>query len=146
MSEVRFSHVNIRVRDIVKSLDFYATLGLEVSGCLRLGAGMYAVYVSAPGVPDVTVELVVNENADDGYERSAGSGHLALAVGDLDAVLTRIEDAGIALETPPYHPADRDELLVAFVRDPDDVRVELLQGSFPTPQDALPEPIAAYRK
>ncbi|WNM31709.1 VOC family protein [Streptomyces sp. Li-HN-5-11] len=135
---VRIAHVNIRTKDLDGSISFYRLLGLDIAGCLALGEEATVVYMAAPDAPDLTIELVAHHTAPAGFDRRPGTGHLALAVGDLDELLARLDKAGVELETPPYHPGDRDHLYVCFVQDPNGVRVELIDGSFPTPQDPLP--------
>jgi lactoylglutathione lyase len=38
-------------------------------------------------------------------------------------------------DRPPYAPGGREEYRICFVTDPDGYRIELIDGSFPTPQD-----------
>lgn len=135
---VRISHANIRVADPASSVRFYRALGLELTGCLQLADGYYLLYMTAPDEPAVSLELAVNENADDNYSRDPGSGHLALAVGDLDSLVSKLSDSQIDPESAPFHPADRPDVRVCFVVDPDGTRVELIEGNFPTPSDPFP--------
>jgi lactoylglutathione lyase len=132
----RVHHVNIRVSDPQASLDFYRALGLEVVGCMRMD-GLYTVYLGAPS-GDALLEFSVNESGDPSWSTAAGTGHFALAVDDLDATITSLTSQGLTAEGPAYHPGGRQETRVAFYRDPDDNRVELVHGEFPPPQDALP--------
>ncbi|MEU2282988.1 hypothetical protein ABZ614_13835 [Streptomyces sp. NPDC013178] len=46
---------------------------------------------------------------------------------------------GIEPAAPAYDPGCRPDVWVAFYRDPDGNRAKLLNGTFPPPQDALPE-------
>lgn len=144
MSAVRIAHANIRAADPHASLAFYRHLGLELVGCLRLDP-MYLLYLAAPGDEQCTVELTIHPAADESYDRSPGSGHIALAVGDLDATLERLAAEGITPESPPYNAGGRDDVRICFVTDPDGVRVELVDGAFPTPQDPLPDEIGEAR-
>ena len=112
-----------------------------MTGCLDISPGYALLYLSAPDAPDVTLELAVNQNADEAYDRAAGSGHIALAVGDLDALIAELEQAGIVPAVAPFHPVEGRDLRVCFVTDPDGTKVELIEGSFPTPTDAVPEQI-----
>ena len=133
--------MNIRVADPERSLAFYRAVGLDLVGSLVLGPGYTLHYVGVPGGgPHVAVlELVVNETTDPAYDRSPGSGHLGLEVDDLDAALAALATLGVTPEGPPSRPGGRDDLRpVAFVGDPDGVRVELLQAPWPIPQDSLP--------
>ncbi len=138
------SHVNIRVANPVPSVEFYRAVGLDVVGSAVLSAGYYLIYLGSPVRDDITVELVINESAGEDYDRSPGAGHIGLVVEDLDAALARLEEIGIRPETPPAHPAGREDLpRIAFVRDPDEVRVELIDRLFPTPQDKLDDSVRA---
>lgn len=130
----RIAHVNIQVSDIDASLAFYRGLGLDLVGCLRLDP-VVLYYVAAPGDDQLTLELADNPGLE---TRSPGSGHVALAVGELDPLLAELAADGIEPEQPPFHPAGRDELRICFVQDPDGIRVELIEGHFPTPQDPRP--------
>jgi lactoylglutathione lyase len=136
---MRIHHTNISVSDPVASLTFYRRLGLELAGCLRLDP-RYLLYLGVPGQESPTLELMINPDAAP-HERSPGSGHIALSVDDLDAVLAHLAEAGTKPERPPFHPGDRPDLRVCFVVDPDGIRVELIDGPFATPQDPVPESI-----
>ncbi|MFD2416518.1 VOC family protein [Amycolatopsis pigmentata] len=133
----RIHHANIRVSDPRASLDFYRALGLDVVGCMRM-PGLYTVYLGAPE-GDAVLEFSVNETGDPGWSTDPGTGHLALAVDDLDATIKRLAAQGIEPEGPAYHPGGRQEVRVAFYRDPDANRVEIVHGEFPPPKDALPD-------
>jgi catechol 2,3-dioxygenase-like lactoylglutathione lyase family enzyme len=135
---VRIAHANLQVSDIGESLRFYERLGLELVGCLRLDP-IVLYYVASPEDPQVTIELTDNPGLE---HRHPGSGHVALAVGDLDAMLARLVAAGIEPTRGPLTFADG-EVRVCFVADPDGHAIELCHGSFPTPQDPVPEHIAA---
>lgn len=134
----RIAHVNIRVADPKASIAFYEKLGLEVVGNLQLSPTYFLLYLASPIDKNLTLELTVMEEPPEGYSRSPGTGHIALAVGDLDALLERLAASGIRAETEPFHPSGRKDLRICFVVDPDNVRVELIEGSFPTPGDAIP--------
>jgi lactoylglutathione lyase len=130
-------HANIQVSDAQASLTFYRKLGLDVLGCLRLDP-VVLYYVGRPGESGV-FELAANPGLE---SRQTGSGHLALWVDDLDALLRDLAASGIEPERPPLHPGDRPDLRVCFVADPDGVRVELIDGGLAVPQDELPDGIA----
>lgn len=131
----RVAHVAIQVSDVTASLTFYRRLGLELVGCLRLDP-IVLYYIALPGDDQVPVELIHNPGLE---RRSAGTGHLALAVGDLDALLSRLAVDGIEPEKPPFAPGGRKELRICFVEDPDGTRIELIEGSFPMPSDTPPD-------
>jgi lactoylglutathione lyase len=130
---MRFAHTNVRVRDIDASLRFYEALGFERRGRLQFDSA-YNVYLGLPGDGD-TLELTVNEGREEPYDLGDGYGHVALEVEDLDELLERLAAQGIEPEKPPYGPGGRDEFRICFVPDPDGYRVELIDGTFETPQD-----------
>ncbi len=50
-------------------------------------------------------------------------------------LLASLASEGIEPEKPPYHPGGREEFRICFLADPDGYRVELVDGTFETPQD-----------
>lgn len=137
----RLHHANVRITDAARSLQFYRTLGLEHLGTAALAPGYTLLYLGTES-GTATLELVVNDTTDPAYDRSPGSGHIGIEVDDLDATLAALSALGVEPEAPPSHPAGRTDFNpVAFVSDPDGVRVELLQAAWPVPRDELPEPV-----
>jgi lactoylglutathione lyase len=134
VSASKLVHTCMRVRDIDASLAFYEALGFERRGKLDFGSA-YNIYMGLPGDGD-TLELTVNSDQDEAYDLGNGYGHIALTVDDLDGLLASMAEKGIAPEKPPYHPGGREEYTICFVGDPDGYRIELIDGGFPTPQDA----------
>jgi lactoylglutathione lyase len=127
-------HTCIRVVDVEQSIRFYALLGYELRGRLNFDSA-YNVYLGLPGGGD-TLELTVNVGRTEPYDLGDGYNHLALTVDDLDGLLEQLAAEGIEPEKPPYAPGGREEVgRICFVADPDGYRVELIDGSFPTPQD-----------
>jgi lactoylglutathione lyase len=132
----RVHHMNIRVADPEATIGFYEALGFAVTGYMN-NPGVSTVYLALPNDP-VGIELSVQDNPDPSWDRQPGSGHLALSVEDLDAELERLGQLGIEPEGPPFHPGDRPNVYVCFLRDPNQVRIELVDGPFPPPNDPLP--------
>ena len=134
---MRFAHVNVRVRDVDASLRFYEALGFERRGRLQF-EGAHNIYLGLPRDGD-TLELTVNEGHDESYDLGSGYGHVALEVEDLDGLLARLAEQGVAPERAPYAPGGREELRICFLQDPDGYRIELIDGEFRTPQDREPD-------
>ena len=128
-----FVHTCIRVRDIDRSVGFYGQLGFEPRGRLNFESA-YNVYLGLPGGGDV-LELTVNLGRDEPYDLGEGYNHMALTVPDLDGLLGTLAEHGIEPEKAPYAPGGRNEYRICFVADPDGYRIELIDGTFPTPQD-----------
>jgi lactoylglutathione lyase len=132
----RLHHFNIRVADPEATIRFYRQLGFETRGYMQ-NPDVSTVYMGIPGDP-TSIELSVKDHPDPEWDRTPGSGHFALSVEDLDAELRRLETVGVSPEGPPFHPGDREDVYVCFLRDPNGVRIELVHGQFPAPQDPLP--------
>ncbi len=127
-------HTCMRVRDIDASLRFYEALGFERRGKLDFGSA-YNVYLGLPGDAD-KLELTVNVGQEEAYDLGNGYGHIALEVDDLDAKLAELAGQGVEPEKPPYSPGGREDVgRICFVQDPDGYRIELIDGTFRTPQD-----------
>lgn len=131
----RYVHTCVRVLDPEASERFYGALGFERRGRLNFESA-YNIYLGLPGDGDV-LELTVNRGREEPYDLGTGYNHIAIAVEDIDAVLSDLQAIGVEAEKPPYHPGGNEALpRIAFVADPDGYRIELIDGGeFRTPQD-----------
>lgn len=127
---MRYLHTMVRVKDLEASLHFYRDLlGLVQTGRMDSEAGRFSlIYLAAP--QDQTraetekspeVELTFNWDPED-YQGGRNFGHLAFEVEDIYAACQRLMDGGVVINRPP-----RDGHM-AFVRSPDGISIELLQG------------------
>jgi lactoylglutathione lyase len=120
-----FIHTCYRIGDIDRSVAFYEQLGFEEVRRMPIGEEAINIFMALPG-EDPRLELTYNHGVDS-YDLGTGYNHIALLVDDLDATLARLADAGIDPEKPPYRPGGRTEgHRIAFVRDPDGYRIELI--------------------
>ena len=135
---MHYLHTMVRVADLDASLSFYCgALGLEEISRMDVEKGRFTlVFLDAPGDAGAAkankapmVELTYNWDPED-YEGGRNFGHLAYRVDDIYAVCRRLADAGVTINRPP-----RDGLM-AFVRSPDNISIELLQaGDALAPQE-----------
>ena len=127
---MRYLHTMVRVKDLEASLHFYRDLlGLVQTRRMDSEAGRFSlIYLAAP--QDQTraetekspeVELTFNWDPED-YQGGRNIGHLAFEVEDIYAACQRLMDGGVVINRPP-----RDGHM-AFVRSPDGISIELLQG------------------
>jgi lactoylglutathione lyase len=120
-----FLHTCYRIGDIDRSVAFYEQLGFEEVRRMPIGDEAINVFMALPG-EDPRLELTYNHGVDS-YELGTGYNHIAILVDDLDATLERLAAAEIEPEKRPYRPGGRTEgHRIAFVRDPDGYRIELV--------------------
>jgi lactoylglutathione lyase len=122
------AHVGIRVRDLDTARAFYEGLGFkfivgpigpEPVAILEHPCGLVLNFI-LNGSPTSTENVLM-----DVPEKHPGYTHMALAVADLDVVLTALNAEGIAItEGPVEFPGAR----ALFVRDPDGNVIELNQA------------------
>jgi lactoylglutathione lyase len=118
---MRYLHTMIRVSDPEATVAFFKLLGLDERRRMKNEAGKYTlIFLGVPG-DDAEVELTHNWG-ESGYDGGRNFGHLAYAVDDIYETCRRLMDSGVTINRPP-----RDGRM-AFVRTPDNISVELLQG------------------
>jgi lactoylglutathione lyase len=121
-----FLHTCYRIGDIERSVAFYEKLGFEEVRRMPIGDEAINVFMGMPGEDIPRVELTYNHGVTD-YDHGTGYNHIALLVEDLDGTLAGLADQGIEPEKPPYRPGGRSEgHRIAFVRDPDGYRIEIV--------------------
>jgi len=120
---IRYLHTMVRVKDLQKSMAFYALLGLvETRRYVNEGGRFTLVFMAPPGQEDCPIELTHNWDDDPGLPSdSRHFGHLAYEVEDIHAMCAHLMAHGVVINRPP-----RDGRM-AFVRSPDNVSIELLQ-------------------
>jgi lactoylglutathione lyase len=122
-----FLHTCYRIGEIDRSVAFYEKLGFGEIGRMPIGDEAINVFMGLEdGVP--ILELTYNHGVDS-YDLGSGYNHIALAVSDLDGALAGLAEQGIEPEKPPYRPGGRTTgSRIAFVRDPDGYRIELVES------------------
>ena len=121
----KYLHSMIRVTDPEATVAFFKLIGLEETRRHSSEQGRFTlIFLAAPG-QDAEVELTHNWDPQD-YSGGRNFGHLAYRVEDIYATCQRLRDAGVTINRPP-----RDGLM-AFVKTPDGISIELLQdGNLP---------------
>ena len=124
----RYLHTMVRISDPGRSRAFYEALGFQFSSemdIVRNGELEATNYFFSIGEAENVLELTFNHDGRT-YELGTGYGHIAVGVDDLDATLSRLREEGIEPEREPYQVREGGSL-IAFVRDPDSYRVELIE-------------------
>jgi lactoylglutathione lyase len=120
-------HTCYRITDIDRSVAFYRALGFEEIRQMPIRDEAINVFMNLPGDGDEPkLELTWNRDQEEPYEIGTGYGHIAVAVGELDATLAALAEQGIEPERPPYTVREGGSRL-CFVRDPDGYRIELIE-------------------
>jgi lactoylglutathione lyase len=122
---VELIHTCYRVTDPERSVAFYEAIGLEKRREFPIRDEAMNYFLGVPGKDLPELELPHNFGSTP-TELGTGYGHIALTVDDLDGTLARLAEQGIEPERPPYTVRKGGSRL-AFVRDPDDYRVELIE-------------------
>ncbi|PYC48858.1 lactoylglutathione lyase [Litorivita pollutaquae] len=130
--KIKYLHTMVRVKDLEKSMAFFALLGLRETRRIDNEDGRFSLVFMAPdGQEECPVELTYNWDGDDALPSdSRHFGHLAYSVENIYEMCQKLMDAGVTINRPP-----RDGHM-AFVRSPDNVSIELLQdGEHLPPQE-----------
>ena len=135
---MRYLHTMVRVTDVEASLDFYCNkLGLEEVRRMDSEKGRFTlIFLAAPkdkasSANSRAPELELTYNWDpETYTGGRNFGHLAYKVDNIYETCQRLMDKGVTINRPP-----RDGMM-AFVKSPDNISVELLQeGEALPPQE-----------
>ena len=123
---MKLLHVMIRVKDIVKSMEFYQKLfdlelvrEIELSDC--------KLYFLSDKFGEVQIELTHNnETPENGYQIGTGFGHFAFAVNSMDEFTEKMTKFGYKYLYEPYKLREAGSL-IAFLKDPDGYEIELIE-------------------
>ena len=119
---MKYLHTMIRVSDPEETIRFFSLLGLHEIHRVENEKGRYTlIFLAAPGDEQAQVELTHNWD-ENGYDGGRNFGHLAYRVENIYETCQRLMDNGVTINRPP-----RDGHM-AFVRTPDAISIELLQG------------------
>lgn len=129
-SVIQFSldHVMLRVLDLDKSLAFYRDiLGMKVLRHTEYESGRFTnVFLSFNENAESSLELTYNWDQKEPYEKGQAFGHLALMVNDIHKAVEKLAQSGVRIKTPPKQ-MNHGQRIIAFVFDPDDYLIELIE-------------------
>lgn len=127
----RLLHTMLRVKDLDKSLDFYARLlGMELlrKGDYPGGEFTLAFLGYGPEKSQTVLELTHNWGQAEDYDKGEGYGHIAIAVGDIYGACEALKAEGVSVPREPG-PMKHGSTVIAFIEDPDGYKIELIQRS-----------------
>jgi lactoylglutathione lyase len=117
--------MGLRVADLERSTAFYSALGYEVVGTVPSTPIGDLTMLKLPDDEFVTVELVHDPTTQHGLGAAALS-HLVIAVDSMEATVAQLAARGIEADAPTS-PDGSADFLTAWIVDPDDNRIELVQ-------------------
>lgn len=143
---VGLSHAGIQVADAERSIRFYERLGLTLAARWTNARPYLQELVGYPGVSlDVAVMAIPGSEAVfeileyrgvegdpvDPATANPGTGHVCFLVEDLDGLYEVLREQGVEFVSAPQVPDVGPNLggRVVYLKDPDGIRVELLQTS-----------------
>lgn len=129
MSDPRFLHTMLRVKDLDRSVAFYTGLmGMKEIRRSEVPAGKYTLCFVGYGDErsSSVIELTYNWDQDKPYDVGSGFGHLAVAMPDVYAACETLRKGGAKI-TREAGPVQHGTTVIAFVEDPDGYKVELVQ-------------------
>ena len=129
MSDPRFLHTMLRVKDLDRSVAFYTGLmGMKEIRRSEVPAGKYTLCFVGYGDEGSSsvIELTYNWDQEQPYEVGTGFGHLAVAMPDVYAACEDLRKGGAKI-TREAGPVQHGKTVIAFVEDPDGYKIELVQ-------------------
>jgi lactoylglutathione lyase len=129
MSDPRFLHTMLRVKDLDRSVAFYTGLmGMKEIRRSEVPAGKYTLCFVGYGDEGSSsvIELTYNWDQEKPYDVGSGFGHLAVAMPDVYAACEALRKGGAKI-TREAGPVQHGTTVIAFVEDPDGYKVELVQ-------------------
>ena len=127
---MKFLHTSITVRNLEESLAFYTeVLGLEFERRRPIPENHAEIAFVRDPASGARVELTFWEGKTD-FDPGEQLDHLAFEVDDLDRFLTEAKRRGVRVAREPYRLAGGTSRL-AFVLDPNDVWIELIEPRTP---------------
>jgi glyoxylase I family protein len=126
---VGFEHVGMTCGDLDRTIAFYCgLLGLTLAQRRKNERGEMAFLDTGSGMLEIACPAAQISRSRDVPPHEAGMRHLTFAVVSVDAMIEKLEAAGVdVLERP--RPAVNTALIrrLAFVRDPDGIIIELVE-------------------
>ena len=120
-----FDHVHIYCTDLSATERWFVDcMGAEVSR-RREVKGAAAVDLKLAGVDIFLRGPMPGESFSEAKPNHYGTNHIGFRVSDLDATVAELKRRGTEFDTEPYWISP--VLKVAFVKGPDEIRIELLQ-------------------
>jgi lactoylglutathione lyase len=125
---LHYHHTSRATKNVDVILEFYGAIGCELEKRVRDDAqGLTRVVLRLPG-SDAKLQFIAFDNQTFHPSSSSWSEHLAFHTDEFDRALEAMLSAGGTLERAPYTLPGKTHR-IAFVKDPDGFRLELVEKS-----------------
>ena len=122
---MRTLHLGLRVADPDRAVAFYTAVGYEVVGRVPQTTSGQLTMLTLPDDDVVSLELVFDPTGA-GQDRGTGLSHFVIQVDAMQATIDDLRAEGIEV-AEPESPDGSPDFLTAWITDPDDNRIELVQ-------------------
>lgn len=125
---MRMLHTMLRVTDLERSLRFYCdVLGMQLLRRKEYPSGRFTLAFVGFGPESTQTVIELTHNWDtDTYSIGDAFGHIALGVDDIYGTCATIQSKGGEVVREPG-PMKHGTTVIAFVKDPDGYKIELIQ-------------------
>ena len=117
-------HLHVYCSDVEATEKWFLTVGAELIE-RQEAAGVRSSRLSLGGAPILIRSARAGEQLAAPGPRHFGADHFGLKVDDVDGTIAELRRRGVTIDVEPrdFNPTMR----IAFIRGPDDVRIELVQ-------------------
>ncbi|MCL4436574.1 MAG: VOC family protein [Thaumarchaeota archaeon] len=123
---MRLLHTSITVKDMDTSIRFYTeNLGLRLVKRLEIPENNAEIAFLEDGETSNQIELTFWRNKRE-YTEGDQLDHIGLQVNDLDRVVKELRRKGVTVKKEPFS-FNNGESRIAFITDPNDIWIELIQ-------------------
>lgn len=128
-SDFKFLHTMMRVMDLDKSINFYTKffkMNLIRKNDFPGGKFTLAFLGYGPEDSNTVLELTHNWDQKEDYDKGNAWGHIAIGVKDIYNLCASLEADGVEIIRQPG-PMKHGTTVIAFIKDPDNYSIELIQ-------------------
>lgn len=126
---VNYVHTCYRILDPERSIEFYADkLGMKKVGEMHFSDASNYFFAMEADASEPMLELTHNHGQTEPYDVGDGYSHVAFIVDDLVGTVAGLEEAGVEVTLQPKTmTVEGHDYRIAFVKDPDGYRIELIE-------------------
>ena len=128
-SDFKFLHTMMRVMDLEKSINFYTKFfKMNLIRKSEFPGGKFTLAFLGYGPEDnnTVLELTHNWEQKNDYDKGDAWGHIAIGVKDIYNLCASLESNGVEITRQPG-PMKHGTTVIAFIKDPDNYSIELIQ-------------------